>query len=39
MNLAIEEILYSAMEDFRLDIIIGSGPSAQTVKIDLPRRL
>jgi Holliday junction DNA helicase RuvB len=37
MNLAIEEILYSAMEDFRLDIIIGSGPSAQTVKIDLPR--
>ncbi|NPA61715.1 MAG: Holliday junction branch migration DNA helicase RuvB [Epsilonproteobacteria bacterium] len=37
MSLAIEEILYSAMEDFRLDIIIGSGPSAQTVKIDLPR--
>ena len=34
---AIEEILYSAMEDFRLDIIIGSGPAAQTVKIDLPR--
>ncbi|EJF07078.1 Holliday junction DNA helicase, RuvB subunit [Thiovulum sp. ES] len=33
---AIEEILYSAMEDFRLDIIIGSGPSAQTVQIDLP---
>jgi Holliday junction DNA helicase RuvB len=37
MSFAIEEILYSAMEDFRLDIIIGSGPSAQTVKIDLPR--
>jgi len=34
---AVEEILYSAMEDFRLDIIIGSGPAAQTVKIDLPR--
>jgi Holliday junction DNA helicase RuvB len=33
----IEEILYSAMEDYRLDIIIGSGPSAQTVQIDLPR--
>lgn len=33
---AIEEILYPAMEDFRLDIIIGSGPAAQTVKIDLP---
>jgi len=32
----IEEVLYSAMEDFRLDIIIGSGPSAQTVSIDLP---
>ncbi|MDD5157271.1 Holliday junction branch migration DNA helicase RuvB [Sulfurimonas sp.] len=34
---AVEEILYSAMEDFRIDIIIGSGPAAQTVKIDLPR--
>ncbi|PHR54527.1 MAG: Holliday junction branch migration DNA helicase RuvB [Arcobacter sp.] len=34
---AVEEILYPAMEDFRLDIIIGSGPAAQTVKIDLPR--
>lgn len=34
---AIEEILYSAMEDFRLDIIIGSGPAAQTIKIDIPR--
>lgn len=33
----IEEILYPAMEDFRLDIIIGSGPAAQTLKIDLPR--
>ncbi len=33
----IEEILYSAMEDFKLDIIIGQGPSARTVKIDVPR--
>jgi len=37
MSPAIEEILYSAMEDYRLDIIIGSGPAAQTIKIDLPR--
>jgi Holliday junction DNA helicase RuvB len=37
LNSAVEEILYPAMEDFRLDIIIGSGPAAQTVKIDLPR--
>lgn len=34
---AIEEILYPAMEDFRLDIIIGSGPAAQSVKIDIAR--
>ncbi len=34
---AIEEILYPSMEDFRLDIIIGSGPAAQSVKIDLAR--
>jgi len=34
---AIEEILYPAMEDYRLDIIIGSGPAAQTVQIDLPK--
>lgn len=33
----IEEILYSAMEDFQLDVIIGQGPSARTVKIDLPK--
>jgi Holliday junction DNA helicase RuvB len=37
MSSAVEEILYPAMEDFRLDIIIGSGPAAQTIKIDLPR--
>ncbi len=33
----IEEVLYSAMEDFRLDIVIGSGPAAQTIKLDIPR--
>jgi holliday junction DNA helicase RuvB len=33
----IEEILYPAMEDFELDIIIGQGPSARSVKLDLPR--
>ncbi len=33
---ALEEILYQAMEDFRIDIIIGQGPMARTVKIDLP---
>ncbi|MHA1540771.1 MAG: Holliday junction branch migration DNA helicase RuvB [Alphaproteobacteria bacterium] len=35
LNPAIEEVLYSAMEDFQLDLIIGEGPSARTVKIDL----
>ncbi len=34
---AVEEILYPAMEDYRLDIIIGSGPTAQSVNIELPR--
>jgi Holliday junction DNA helicase RuvB len=33
---AIEEVLYGAMEDFKLDIIIGQGPGAKTLKIDLP---
>jgi Holliday junction DNA helicase RuvB len=33
----VEEILYPAMEDYQLDIIIGQGPSARTVKLDLPR--
>jgi holliday junction DNA helicase RuvB len=33
---ALEEILYQAMEDFRIDIVIGQGPTARTVKIDLP---
>jgi len=34
---ALEEILYQAMEEFRIDIVIGQGPMARTVKIDLPR--
>ncbi|CZE48376.1 Holliday junction branch migration DNA helicase RuvB [Campylobacter geochelonis] len=37
LSSSIEEILYPAMEDFRLDIIIGSGPAAQTIKIDVPK--
>ena len=34
---SIEEILYGAMEDYKLDLIIGQGPAARTLKIDLPR--
>ena len=37
LHTAVEEILYSAMEDFKLDIIIGEGPSARSIKIDLPK--
>ena len=37
LSAAVEEILYPAMEDGKLDLVIGQGPSAQTVKIDLPR--
>src|SRR4051812_40734687 len=33
----IEEVLYSAMEDFKLDLIIGQGPAARTLRLDLPR--
>jgi holliday junction DNA helicase RuvB len=33
----VEEILYPALEDFRLDLVIGQGPAARTVKIELPR--
>jgi Holliday junction DNA helicase RuvB len=36
LNPAVEEILYPAMEDFRLDIVIGEGAMARTVKIDVP---
>ena len=37
LNPAVEEVLYPAMEDFELDILIGEGPAARSVKIDLPR--
>ena len=37
LSTAIEEVLYSAMEDFKLDIMIGEGPSAKSVRIDLPQ--
>jgi len=36
LNPAVEEILYPAMEDYQLDIIIGEGPSARSIKLDLP---
>lgn len=34
---AIEEVLYGAMEDYKLDLIVGQGPGARTIRIDLPR--
>ncbi len=37
LNKVIEEILYPAMEDYALDIIIGKGPSARTLRLDLPK--
>jgi len=37
LNRSVEEILYPAMEDFALDIIIGKGPSARSIRLDLPR--
>ena len=37
LNHVVEEILYPAMEDFQLDLVIGQGPGAKTVKMDLPR--
>ena len=36
LNSTIEEVLYSAMEDFQLDLVIGEGPAARSVRIDLP---
>ncbi len=35
LSRAVEEILYPAMEDYRLDIVIGEGPMARTIKLDL----
>jgi holliday junction DNA helicase RuvB len=37
LNRSIEEILYPAMEDFEIDIVIGQGPSARTIRLELPR--
>jgi Holliday junction DNA helicase RuvB len=37
MHRAVEEILYPAMEDFQLDILIGKGPTARSIRLDLPR--
>lgn len=37
MSPVVEEILYPAMEDFKLDLLIGQGPSAQSIQLDLPR--
>jgi Holliday junction DNA helicase RuvB len=37
LNRAVEEILYPAMEDFQLDIVIGKGPTARSLRLDLPR--
>jgi Holliday junction DNA helicase RuvB len=37
LNISVEEILYSAMEDFNLDLMIGEGPAARSIKIDLPK--
>jgi Holliday junction DNA helicase RuvB len=37
LNKTIEEVLYPAMEDYKLDIIIGKGPSARTLQLDLPK--
>src|SRR5262249_34370386 len=37
LNKVVEETLYPAMEDYKLDILIGQGPSANTIKLDLPK--
>lgn len=37
LSRTIEEVLYSAMEDFKLDIVIGKGPAARSVRLDLPK--
>ena len=37
LNRSVEEVLYSAMEDYALDIIIGKGPSARSIRLDLAR--
>src|SRR3954453_1858725 len=37
LHRSVEEVLYSAMEDFKLDIMIGKGPSARSLRLDLPK--
>jgi len=37
LNRVVEEILYPAMEDFKLDLVIGQGPNARTIRLELPR--
>lgn len=37
LSRTVEEVLYSAMEDFKLDIVIGKGPAARSIRLDLPR--
>ena len=37
MPRAVEEVLYPALEDYKLDVVIGKGPSARTIRLDLPR--
>jgi Holliday junction DNA helicase RuvB len=37
MPRAVEELLYAALEDFKLDVVIGKGPSARSIRLDLPR--
>ena len=37
LNRSVEEVLYSAMEDFALDIIIGKGPSARSIRLDIAK--
>ena len=37
LNRAVEEVLYPAMEDYQLDVVLGQGPSARTLRLDLPR--
>lgn len=37
LNHSVEEVLYSAMEDFKLDIMLGKGPSAKSMRLDLPK--
>lgn len=37
LNRTVEEVLYSAMEDYKLDIMLGKGPSARSLRLDLPR--